>query len=389
MRIAFVATMADVPWGGSEVLWSKTAARALADGHEVFFSAYQWPQTPAPLQDLVDRGAIFYLRPHYQPALSARLKSRLLQLLPTGSPEVAALRKFDPDLIVVNQGGAHDVLYRDDLRELLLSGQYPYCLICHSYQDPIRLDEHARVVLVRLFQGAQQVFTISAQQANVLQRQLATCFPNNIIIQNPLNAPAKWPLPFPGTEIPTPQFASVGSLHVHSKGQDILFEALSSKRWQQRQWELNLYGEGPDQKYLQRLAQYYQIQDRVNFRGHVANSENIWSVSHVLIISSRIESGPMVLAEAMLSGRPAVATPVGLVKDWIQEGVTGFVAQASLPQALEAALDTCWSQREQWAAMGEAATAAARQRIVADPAQAFLKLIASSLNVPSAASDSC
>lgn len=382
MRIAFVATMADAPWGGSEVLWSKTAARALTEGHEVFFSAYQWLETPAPLQELIQRGAKFHLRSHYQPALSARLKSRVLGMLRTTSPEVAALHKFKPDLIVINQGGAHDVLHRDDLRELLLSGQYPYCLVCHLYQDPIRLEEHARGVLIRLFKGAQRVFTISNQQATVLQRQLAMPLPNNVVVQNPLNVSAEWPLPFPSaTSSSVVKFATVASLDVDRKGQDILFEALSSEKWKLRCWELNLYGEGPDRDYLQRLAHYYHIQDKVNFWGHVANSGDIWSVNHVLIISSRIESGPMVVAEAMLSGRPVVATPVGMVSEWIEEGVNGFIAGASLPWALDAALEACWNKQEQWAVMSQAATATARQQLVSNPAKNFLELIISSLSV--------
>lgn len=369
--------MGDVPWGGSEVLWAKTAARALAAGHEVFFSAYYWPETPAPLLALVEQGAHFHPRPRYRVTLSARLKIRLEQAMHTTSPEVAAIKNFNPELIVVNQGGGHDVLYRDDLREFLLSGQYAYCLTCHLYQDPIKLSEHNRSLLVRLFEGARRVFTISNQQAGVLQRQLAVPLPNNVVVQNPLNTPAEWPLPFPAIEKQLVRFAVVASLDVDRKGQDTLFEALSSQKWMARCWELNLYGEGPDKDYLQRLARYYRIQDRVNFRGYVADSSAIWSVNHVLVLSSRIESGPMVLPEAMLSGRPVVATPVGMVSEWIREGVTGFIAEASSPQALDASLEKCWNKQDQWNVIGEAATIAARQRVKADPVGDFLTLITS------------
>lgn len=377
MRIAFISLMGDAPWGGSEVLWTQTAAQALAEGHEVFFSAYQWPQTPEPLLALVRNGAHFHPRPRYRTTLSARLQVRVRQLLQVISPEVAAIRGFNPDLIVVNQGGGHDALYREDLRDLLLSEQYPYYLTCHSYRDPIRLEEHERSLLIRLFEGARRVFTISEQQTAVLQRQLAVRLSNNTIVQNPLNTPADWPLPFPNMDGQLVRFASIASLDADVKGQDILFEALSSKKWNQRAWELNLYGKGPDKAYLQRLAQYYGIEDRVNFRGYVADTGAIWALNHALLLSSRIESGPMVLAEAMLSGRPVVATPVGMVSEWVEEGVTGFIAKASLPHALETALEKCWAQQSRWAAMGQAATMAARHRSAADPVGEFLRLITS------------
>ena len=35
MRFAFVSTMADWPWGGSEELWSQTAVQLRRDGHDV------------------------------------------------------------------------------------------------------------------------------------------------------------------------------------------------------------------------------------------------------------------------------------------------------------------------------------------------------------------
>jgi len=35
MKIAFVSTMNNDPWGGSEFLWSETALRLLRAGHTV------------------------------------------------------------------------------------------------------------------------------------------------------------------------------------------------------------------------------------------------------------------------------------------------------------------------------------------------------------------
>jgi glycosyltransferase involved in cell wall biosynthesis len=179
------------------------------------------------------------------------------------------------------------------------------------------------------------------------------------------------PYPAPGV----PQLAVVASLDADRKGHDVLFQVLSAPAWAARTWQLNLYGKGPDQAYLTRLASYYQLTDRVVFHGHVADSAEIWRTNHLLIISSRIESGPMVLVEAMLSGRPVVSTNVGLVKDWLEDEQTGFIAEASLPDSLAQALERSWLKQAQWQQMGQRAYERATVQVQADPAREMLNLL--------------
>ena len=60
------------------------------------------------------------------------------------------------------------------------------------------------------------------------------------------------------------------------EGQDILFEALDSPMWENRDWHLSLYGEGPIRDPLQTLAVRLGISNRVTFAGHVNSVEEIW-----------------------------------------------------------------------------------------------------------------
>ena len=373
MRIAFVLTMGDAPWGGSEVLWSQTAVLALQQGHMVFVSAYRWPEVQPQLLALQQKGAILFRRPSYRIDISSRIIARLKLTVKVRSEEVKALETFAPDLVIFNQGGAYDVIHRTDLLPLVIQQQYAYSIICHLYQDPVKLQEAERVLITRVFTQAKRVFVISTTQAAVIQRQLATCLPNIEVVQNPINLPAHWPVAYPITV--EPQWAVVASLDTDRKGQDILFEVLSRPHWRNRPWHLNLYGKGPDQIYLERLAEYYDITGRVIFQGHVADSGQIWAKNHVLIISSRIESGPMVLAEAMLSGRTVVATDVGMVKEWLREGQNGFIAEASLPDSLDAALERCWARRHEWEQLGQTAHEHVKPLIDFYAAETMLKRI--------------
>jgi glycosyltransferase involved in cell wall biosynthesis len=217
------------------------------------------------------------------------------------------------------------------------------------------------------------VLTISAKQTEVLRRQLAHSLPNCRVVQNPLNLPAHMPMPYPPAG--PVQLAVVASLDTDRKGQDVLMQVLSAPKWLARDWQLNFYGKGPDQAYLERLAAYYQLGGRVVLHGHVADSAEIWRTNHALVIPSRIESGPMVLVEAMLSGRPVVSANVGLVPDWLEEGNTGFLAEAAFPEPLDAALERAWQAQAEWPAMGLRAYERARGQVQADPAAELLQLL--------------
>jgi glycosyltransferase involved in cell wall biosynthesis len=373
MKLAFISLMNDAPWGGSEALWSKTAALALAEGHQVLITAYEWPTPAQPLRELVAAGATLFYRTPYSPQLHKRLWRRAVRQFRPLSTELLELKKFAPDLVFVNQGGHSDIIHKEDIWAWLTSGAVPYAIICHLYKDPYQMGEAERAKTLAVYERARVVLTISAKQTEVLRRQLAHPLPNCRVVQNPLNLPAHMPMPYPPAG--RVQLAVVASLDADRKGHDVLLQVLSGPAWQSRDWQLNFYGKGPDQAYLERLVAYYQLGGRVVFQGHVADSAVIWRTNHALVIPSRIESGPMVLVEAMLSGRPVVSTNVGLVPDWLEDGVTGFLAEASLPESLAVALERAWQAQPQWPAMGQRAYERARAQIQTNPAAELLRLL--------------
>lgn len=365
--------MNDAPWGGSEALWSKTAALALAEGHQVLITAYEWPTPAQPLRELVAAGAMLFYRTPYSPQLHKRLWRRAVRQFQPLSTELLAIQAFAPDLVFVNQGGHSDIIHKEDIWAWLISGAVPYAIICHLYRDPYQLGEAERAKTLAVYEKAEMVLTISTKQTEVLRRQMAHPLPNCRVVQNPLNLPAHMPMPYPPAG--PVQLAVVASLDTDRKGQDVLMQVLSAPKWQARAWQLNLYGKGPDQAYLERLTAYYQLGSRVVLHGHVADSAEIWRTNHALVIPSRIESGPMVLVEAMLSGRPVVSANVGLVPDWLEDGVTGFLAEAALPEPLDAALERAWQAQAAWSAMGLRAYERASGQVQADPAAELLGLL--------------
>ena len=156
--------------------------------------------------------------------------------------------------------------------------------------------------------------------------------------------PSTWPITGPSLiPIRTPRSWRMSRVSTsHFKGQDLLLQALSGEPWKGCCWLLRFYGAGPDRPYLGRLADYYQISERVEFCGHVRDVRSIWADNHLLVMSSRSEGTPLALVEAMICARPAVVTDVGGHMEWVEEPATGFVAEAASARSLDVALERGW-----------------------------------------------
>ena len=126
---------------------------------------------------------------------------------------------------------------------------------------------------------------------------------NAEIIRNPFNVDfhtaQQWPEIDASKEL---RLACVGTLHPPSKGQDILLNALSGPLWDDRNWRLTLYGNGPMREILERMSMQLNISHRVSFGGYIA-PEEIWATNHALVMPSRYEGMPLATVEAMLCGR--------------------------------------------------------------------------------------
>ena len=367
--------MGGSPWGASEELWAAMANDALDANLETVISVYRWPRAPEKLLRLQEKGARIHWR--------ARQTSRVLRLVQKYRSSFAPIFKEEPDVLLISQGGTYDATYFEDLLDYLTNSAVPYLVLCHANNEFI--DQSTRQSAKQLFSRAFCVGFMSPHSRKFAERQLASSLPNAIVLQNPLTLPDLTSALWPTRGIV--RMASVGRLDVAHKGQDILFEALSTPLWKSRDWKLSLYGEGPDRGYLESLAEYYGIADRVVFRGFVHDVKGIWEGNHLLVLPSRErETVPMVVVEAMVCGRPVVSTAVGISPDWLEEGRTGFMAEGPIVTAFGAALERAWRSQTQWEDMGAAAHETVLGRLEPSPSQRLLHLVAGAAKVPSSVS---
>lgn len=368
-RIVFLSTQEVDPWGGSEELWSRTALKLVAEGFPVSASVREWSPPHHRVLSLMEHGVEVWFRPAPYP-LWKRARRKLMA--PNKNLAGLELRRCvgnrPPGLVVVSDGG---VLPPVDLLEQFIAERWPFVTIGHANREELwPTDEYAERYRTAV-RAALRCYFVSKANRSLAEKQLGYEFANAEIVRNPYNvdfdASPAWPHLGPNDEL---RLACVARLHPPSKGQDILFEALAAAPWTDRQWRLYLYGEGSMRNSLVQLAQRLGLGDRVVFAGHVDVKE-IWASNHVLIMPSRYEGLPLAMVEAMLCGRPVIATNVAGHSEIIEDGVTGFLADAPTAGSMANALERFWASRSNAKEIGAAASKRIRQLVPSDPTRIF------------------
>ena len=133
----------------------------------------------------------------------------------------------------------------------------------------------------------------------------------------------------------------VGGLEsTHHKGFPTLLEALTTLRDKRTDWQLQVVGDGPSRTDYESRVARAGMESWIVFRGAKTKREiaEMMRGSDAFVLSSRVETGPCVVMEAMASGLPVVATRVGDVSSMVSDR-DGLVVAPEDPGALADALD--------------------------------------------------
>jgi L-malate glycosyltransferase len=88
-----------------------------------------------------------------------------------------------------------------------------------------------------------------------------------------------------------------------------------------------IVGEGPERKKLEQLSSELSIGTTVSFLGARDDISDLLAAMDVFVLTSRTESFPNAVLEAMAVGCPVVATNVGGVPEIVRDENTGFLAE--------------------------------------------------------------
>ncbi len=373
------------PWGGSEELWSQTALRLSKQGISVAASVHGWPKLHARLLSLSQAGIIVRPRP-----INPSFATSALRYI-SGKPRIVldlemAFGGALPRLAVMSDGGPLPPI---ELVEMCIAKGWPFATVGHANSESLWFSDDVAARYRRSLPSARRCFFVSEANRELVETQLGHSFDNAEVVQNPLTIDVERPFPWPSSAVDDElRLACVGRLYPSAKGQDILLHVLAKSRWAERNWRLNLYGDGPQREILERLIRRLNLSDRVAMAGHVP-AVQIWRENHVLVLPSRYEGLPLTIVEAMLCGRPVVTTDIAGHSEVINDGVTGFLAEAPAVQSLDKTLERMWQHRDHLENIGKAAEASIRKHLLVDPVGIFTEKVRTLAGIPSQSPTKC
>ena len=153
----------------------------------------------------------------------------------------------------------------------------------------------------------------------------------NGVISVPNGVPDLGENPLPTQETMT--IGSIGRLDA-MKAHDILIRAIA----QVEQVRVIILGEGDQRQSLEQLAAELGVSDRIKLHGWVENPRDHLAEFDVVAMPSRSKGFPLAMVEAMLAGRPVIATRVGSMPEAIIDGETGLLIEKNDVNGLAIAL---------------------------------------------------
>lgn len=220
------------------------------------------------------------------------------------------------------------------------------CTIHNTYASP---KIHRRLINRWLARRTARIIAVSAPVRDDILRYDGVDPSKVVVIPNGVD-PCRFDIPLTRAEarerlgIPAEHFliGTVGRLE-EQKGLQYLLDALRILRRGERKAFLLVAGGGREEARLREQATRDGIEDAVFFLGTRTDVPELYRAMDVFALSSLWEGGPITLLEAMASGLPVVATPVGFVPEVVRDGMNGFLVPLRDPAMLAEAL---WKVRE-------------------------------------------
>ncbi len=147
-------------------------------------------------------------------------------------------------------------------------------------------------------------------------REQVVCIPNGVDTRRfaPRNGPAQ----------ARTRIICVGRL-ISGKGHTVLLDAFAQLYRESGSLRLEIVGDGPEKRNLERKAEQLGLGRAVVFHGETASVETFFDNTAVAVQPSLSEGMSNVILEAMAAGLPVIATRTGAAPDVIRNGVNGIL----------------------------------------------------------------
>ena len=161
------------------------------------------------------------------------------------------------------------------------------------------------------------------------------------VIYNPLTL-----VPGEMSEGNSKKFLAVGRFSRLHKGFDLLIKAFSIFAKNNKEWTLDIVGEGVEEDMYHKLIAEHNMHDRITIHPFTDDVQQYYSDAQIYVLSSRWEGFGLVLVEAMSHGLPIVSSDIPTSKEIMGDfGIyfkNGDIEE--LAKALEESTHINWQQ---------------------------------------------
>ena len=143
------------------------------------------------------------------------------------------------------------------------------------------------------------------------------------------------------------KFLAVGRFSPMHKGFDLLIQAFHLFAEKNKDWTLDIVGEGVEEELYRKMIAEYGLQDRITIHPFTNHIQSYYSEAQIYVLSSRWEGFGLVLVEAMAHGLPVVSSDLPTSREIMGDFGLYFENEnvEELAQRLEEATHLNWEKK--------------------------------------------
>ena len=295
------------------------------------------------------------------------LKQKGIELVESENLSVEGLASLYPSYVLFSIGDHND---GGEYFEYCKKNNIRYAIINQLVKEDMwTTDKNQLKLIFEGYKNADATFFTCQNNIDIFNLEMGDVLTNAQIHFNPITIDRDDYVDYPKVEKNYNLAFPARLLTIH-KGQDVLINVLSDKKWKARNLVVNFYGDGPDEEKLIKLAKKNKLKN-IKFCGYVNDVRKIWEENHAFILTSHMEGVPIVLLGAMFAGRTAIVTDVGGNKEMLKDNEAGFIAKEPTMKSVDKALQKAWDMRDSWKEFGKKAREDVKELYPLNPLKDF------------------